>query len=149
MAPYLYLSLTVGLHVTNRDTLSLSSNFQLSFSHFLTYHFKVASFFIHGHNPHPQTHHFHVFFFTFHSLYTFTFISIQNSLFHHHSFKNSQRPNPTTNTVQMLLLPSVSGIWDTLTRVANNARESILAIRRGMLIFRQICNYSCTFTINV
>ncbi|GMY21808.1 hypothetical protein FCV25MIE_17049 [Fagus crenata] len=60
-----------------------------------------------------------------------------------------QRPNPTTNTVQMLFLPSVSGIRDTLTGGANNARESILAIRRGMLLFRQICNDSCTFTINV
>ncbi|XP_028183122.1 uncharacterized protein LOC114370030 isoform X2 [Glycine soja] len=37
-----------------------------------------------------------------------------------------------------LFLPSVSGIWDALTGGNNNnAREAVLAIRRGMLLFRQ------------
>ena len=36
---------------------------------------------------------------------TSPFKTHSNSLFHHHSFKNSQRPNPTTNSVQMLFLP--------------------------------------------
>ncbi|KAF8369831.1 hypothetical protein HHK36_032142 [Tetracentron sinense] len=35
-----------------------------------------------------------------------------------------------------LFLPSVSGIWDALTG-ANSSREAVIAIRRGMQIFRQ------------
>lgn len=36
-----------------------------------------------------------------------------------------------------LLIPSVSTIWDALTGGKDNAREAVLAIRRGMLLFRQ------------
>ncbi|KAK4804506.1 hypothetical protein SAY86_004323 [Trapa natans] len=36
-----------------------------------------------------------------------------------------------------LFLPSVSGIWDALTGGGNNPREAILAVRRGMSLFRQ------------
>ncbi|KAK7277973.1 hypothetical protein RJT34_22994 [Clitoria ternatea] len=36
-----------------------------------------------------------------------------------------------------LFLPSVSGIWDALTGANNNAREAVLAIRRGMSLFTQ------------
>uniref|UniRef100_A0A5B7CAC5 Uncharacterized protein n=1 Tax=Davidia involucrata TaxID=16924 RepID=A0A5B7CAC5_DAVIN len=37
---------------------------------------------------------------------------------------------------RMFLLPSVSGLWDALTG-GNSAREAVIAIRRGMLLFRQ------------
>ncbi|KAA8545204.1 hypothetical protein F0562_019907 [Nyssa sinensis] len=37
---------------------------------------------------------------------------------------------------RMFLLPSVSGIWDALTG-GNSPREAVIAIRRGMLLFRQ------------
>lgn len=37
---------------------------------------------------------------------------------------------------RQLVLPSVSGIWDALTG-GNSAREAVMAIRRGMLLFRQ------------
>ena len=47
-----------------------------------------------------------------------------------------QTPPPTTLS-RRLFLPSVSSIWDTITG-GNNAREAILAIRRGMLLFRQV-----------
>ncbi|XP_041022273.1 uncharacterized protein LOC121263446 isoform X6 [Juglans microcarpa x Juglans regia] len=43
-------------------------------------------------------------------------------------------PPPTLS--RRLFLPSVSGIWDALTS-GNNAREAGVAIRRGMLLFRQ------------
>ncbi|XP_058731833.1 uncharacterized protein LOC131603515 [Vicia villosa] len=36
-----------------------------------------------------------------------------------------------------LFLPSVSGIWDALTGGNNNTNEAVLAIRRGMSLFRQ------------
>ncbi|KAJ0079808.1 hypothetical protein Patl1_22332 [Pistacia atlantica] len=36
-----------------------------------------------------------------------------------------------------LFLPSVSSIWDALTGGTNNAREAVMAVRRGMLLFRQ------------
>ncbi|XP_011092103.1 uncharacterized protein LOC105172402 isoform X1 [Sesamum indicum] len=35
-----------------------------------------------------------------------------------------------------LFLPSVSGLWDALTG-GNSAREAVIAVRRGMLLFRQ------------
>ncbi|XP_038716346.1 lipoprotein NlpI [Tripterygium wilfordii] len=47
---------------------------------------------------------------------------------------NSQHPPLTFS--RRLFLPSVSGIWDAF-RGNDNAREAILAIRRGMLLFRQ------------
>ena len=69
---------------------------------------------------------------------THFFTTIPSRIYSH------QTPLPTLS--RRLFLPSVSGIWDALTGGANNARESILAIRRGMLLFRQVCNDSCTVT---
>ncbi|KAH7542997.1 hypothetical protein FEM48_Zijuj02G0135200 [Ziziphus jujuba var. spinosa] len=43
---------------------------------------------------------------------------------------------PSLSLSRRLFLPSVSGIWDALTG-GNNARESVIAVRRGMLLFRQ------------
>uniref|UniRef100_A0A2N9IXJ7 Uncharacterized protein n=1 Tax=Fagus sylvatica TaxID=28930 RepID=A0A2N9IXJ7_FAGSY len=60
---------------------------------------------------------------------THFFTTIPSRIYSH------QTPLPTLS--RRLFLPSVSGIWDALTGGANNARESILAIRRGMLLFRQ------------
>ncbi|XP_054822204.1 uncharacterized protein LOC129320669 isoform X2 [Prosopis cineraria] len=54
---------------------------------------------------------------------------IPSAIFHH------LKPPPTLT--RRLLLPSVSGIWDALTGGSNNAREAVLSIRRGMLLFRQ------------
>ncbi|KAK7269388.1 hypothetical protein RIF29_22114 [Crotalaria pallida] len=49
---------------------------------------------------------------------------------------SSTIPPPTLT--RRLFLPSVSGIWDALTgNNNNNAREAMLAIRRGMFLFRQ------------
>ncbi|KAB5529187.1 hypothetical protein DKX38_019268 [Salix brachista] len=48
---------------------------------------------------------------------------------------NLQSPLPTFT--RRLFLPSVSGIWDALTGGNNNPREAVMAIRRGMLLFRQ------------
>ncbi|KAI4349930.1 hypothetical protein L6164_010471 [Bauhinia variegata] len=48
-----------------------------------------------------------------------------------------QYQNPPLTLTRRLFLPSVSGIWDALTGGNNNAREAVLAIRRGMLLFRQ------------
>uniref|UniRef100_A0A6N2KLA6 Uncharacterized protein n=1 Tax=Salix viminalis TaxID=40686 RepID=A0A6N2KLA6_SALVM len=48
---------------------------------------------------------------------------------------NLQNPLPTFT--RRLFLPSVSGIWDALTGGNNNPREAVMAIRRGMLLFRQ------------
>ncbi|GLT37977.1 hypothetical protein SLA2020_122560 [Shorea laevis] len=45
-------------------------------------------------------------------------------------------PYPSLKFSRRLFLPSVSGIWDALTG-NNDAREAALAIRRGMLLFRQ------------
>lgn len=46
--------------------------------------------------------------------------------------------NPSSSLTRRLFLPSVSGIWDALTGGNNNAREALLAIRRGMSLFRQV-----------
>lgn len=43
--------------------------------------------------------------------------------------------SPTFSRRQVVL-PAVSSIWDTLTG-GNSAREAVMAIRRGMLLFRQ------------
>ncbi|KAI3448535.1 hypothetical protein Pfo_005200 [Paulownia fortunei] len=48
-----------------------------------------------------------------------------------HSHHNSI---PTLS--RRLILPAVSGIWDALTG-GNSAREAVIAVRRGMLLFRQ------------
>ncbi|XP_030459731.1 uncharacterized protein LOC115680136 [Syzygium oleosum] len=48
--------------------------------------------------------------------------------------------NPITTVSRRLFLPSVSGIWEALTGGGgggNDAREAVLAVRRGMLLFRQ------------
>lgn len=60
--------------------------------------------------------------------YSHFFISIPSRIHSRHT------PLPTLS--RRLFLPSVSGIWDALTG-GNNAREAIVAIRRGMLLFRQ------------
>ncbi|KAL5565964.1 hypothetical protein UlMin_029128 [Ulmus minor] len=44
---------------------------------------------------------------------------------------------PSLSLSRRLFLPSVSGIWDAVTG-GNNAREAVAAIRRGMLLFRQV-----------
>lgn len=46
---------------------------------------------------------------------------------------------PSLSITRRSFLPSVSGIWDAITG-GNNAREAIQAIRRGMLLFRQVTN---------
>lgn len=48
--------------------------------------------------------------------------------------------SPLPRTTRRLFLPSVSGIWDALTGASNsnNSRETLLSIRRGMLLFRQV-----------
>ncbi|KAM7272887.1 hypothetical protein ACFE04_027551 [Oxalis oulophora] len=46
-------------------------------------------------------------------------------------------PTLQTHYSRRLFLTSVSGIWDALTGGPNNPREAALAIRRGMLLFRQ------------
>ncbi|KAI5658647.1 hypothetical protein M9H77_27440 [Catharanthus roseus] len=48
---------------------------------------------------------------------------------------NLQTLSPTISRRQ-LVLPAVSGIWDALTG-GNSPREAVMAIRRGMLLFRQ------------
>ncbi|XP_059439160.1 uncharacterized protein LOC132171780 isoform X1 [Corylus avellana] len=53
---------------------------------------------------------------------------------HHSRIHSHQTPPPTLS--RRLFLPSVSGIWDALTG-GNNAREAVVSIRRGMLLFRQ------------
>ncbi|KMT14260.1 hypothetical protein BVRB_4g076160 [Beta vulgaris subsp. vulgaris] len=71
-------------------------------------------------------------------------------IFSHTTSINSQSPfpvslifKPSINYSQLsisrrIFLPSVSGIWDALTGgTNNNSREAGLAIRRGMLLFRQ------------
>ncbi|PKI49781.1 hypothetical protein CRG98_029830 [Punica granatum] len=59
--------------------------------------------------------------------------SINHSTLHGHHLNSA-----AAHTIsRRLFLPSVSGIWDALTGGGNNAREAVLAIRRGMLLFRQ------------
>ncbi|CAI0551496.1 unnamed protein product [Linum tenue] len=43
---------------------------------------------------------------------------------------------PLPKLTRRLFLPSVSGIWDAITG-GDKAREAVLAVRRGMLLFRQ------------
>ncbi|KAK0581886.1 hypothetical protein LWI29_019129 [Acer saccharum] len=45
--------------------------------------------------------------------------------------------NPSSLLSRRLFLPSVSSIWDALTGSNNNAREAVVATRRGMSLFRQ------------
>ncbi|KAK9219214.1 hypothetical protein WN943_007855 [Citrus x changshan-huyou] len=45
--------------------------------------------------------------------------------------------NRAPTFTRRLFIPSVSGIWDALTGGNNNSREAVVAIRRGMLLFRQ------------
>ncbi|KAK6911612.1 hypothetical protein RJ641_023705 [Dillenia turbinata] len=53
------------------------------------------------------------------------------------SFNSQPTASLTSNLIsRRLFLPSVSGLWDAITG-ANNSRETVLAIRRGMLLFRQ------------
>lgn len=46
--------------------------------------------------------------------------------------------NRAPTFTRRLFIPSVSGIWDALTGGNNNSREAVVAIRRGMLLFRQV-----------
>ncbi|XP_021898857.1 uncharacterized protein LOC110815379 isoform X1 [Carica papaya] len=50
---------------------------------------------------------------------------------------HSNLPHPIPILSRRLFLPSVSAIWDALTGGNNNDREAVVAIRRGMLLFRQ------------
>ncbi|XP_074320925.1 uncharacterized protein LOC141657553 [Silene latifolia] len=56
-------------------------------------------------------------------------------------FKHSTCPNVQVSFVALsrrMFIPSVSGIWDALTGGSNNnPREAVIAVRRGMLLFRQ------------
>lgn len=85
-------------------------------------------------------------------------ISVSSSSFHHHpssfspffSLKTQTKPFSFTTRIHNLqypslsltfsrrffILPSVSGIWDALTG-NNNPKDAVIAIRRGMLLFRQ------------
>lgn len=71
-------------------------------------------------------------------------ILVSPSLHHSSSFPILLSFKPTfslthpLNLTRRLFLPSVSGIWDALTGANNNAREAVLAIRRGMSLFRQV-----------
>ncbi|KAI9181532.1 hypothetical protein LWI28_015895 [Acer negundo] len=59
-----------------------------------------------------------------------------NKLFFFSSTIHSlQNPSPLLS--RRLFLPSVSSIWDALTGSNNNAREAVVATRRGMSLFRQ------------
>ncbi|CAI9103468.1 OLC1v1001950C1 [Oldenlandia corymbosa var. corymbosa] len=51
--------------------------------------------------------------------------------------KVSMLPTLVQVSRRQLLLPSVSGLWDAITGGSNSPREAVLAIRRGMLLFRQ------------
>ncbi|KAH9605006.1 hypothetical protein KSS87_008734 [Heliosperma pusillum] len=57
-------------------------------------------------------------------------------------FKHSTCPNLQVSSVSLsrrMFIPSVSGIWDALTGGSNNnPREAVIAVRRGMLLFRQL-----------
>ncbi|RDX62754.1 hypothetical protein CR513_58876 [Mucuna pruriens] len=70
-------------------------------------------------------------------------ILVSHSLHHSPSFPfllSSKTPLSASNPFilsRRLFLPSVSGIWDAITGGNNNAREAVLAIRRGMYLFRQ------------
>ncbi|XP_070021302.1 uncharacterized protein [Nicotiana sylvestris] len=44
--------------------------------------------------------------------------------------------NPLPALTRRLFLPSVSGLWDALTS-GNSARDAVMAIRKGMQLFRQ------------
>lgn len=46
---------------------------------------------------------------------------------------------------RQLLLPSVSGLWDALTGGSNSACEAVLAVRHGMLLFRQVFQFLSCF----
>lgn len=59
-----------------------------------------------------------------------------NTVFFSPRVQNLQNPAPTFS--RRLFLPSVSAIWDALTGGSNNAREAVIAIRRGMLLFIQV-----------
>lgn len=59
-----------------------------------------------------------------------------NSLFSTPRVHYLQNRAPTFT--RRLFIPSVSGIWDALTGGNDNSREAVVAIRRGMLLFRQV-----------
>ncbi|KAF9619001.1 hypothetical protein IFM89_003904 [Coptis chinensis] len=44
---------------------------------------------------------------------------------------------PFSSSKRFLVLPSVSGIWNTIIGAGGSSQEALLAIRRGMLLFRQ------------
>lgn len=59
------------------------------------------------------------------------------------TISNLQILSPTFSRRQ-IFLPAVSGIWDALTG-GNSAREAGMAIRRGMLLFKQVLFFSISF----
>ncbi|EOY11560.1 Tetratricopeptide repeat-like superfamily protein [Theobroma cacao] len=65
-------------------------------------------------------------------------LNSQTKPFFYSSRIHTLRPPSLTLTFsrRLFLLPSVSRIWDALTG-NKNAREAVIAIRRGMLLFRQ------------
>lgn len=76
---------------------------------------------------------------------SFTTPSLRNStktlqIFHSPSslpMKITLNHLPPLSLSRRLFVPSVSGIWDALTG-GNNPRDAVAAIRRGMLLFRQV-----------
>ncbi|KAL2325560.1 hypothetical protein Fmac_024618 [Flemingia macrophylla] len=57
------------------------------------------------------------------------------------SFKAPFSASHSLNLSRRLFLPSVSGIWDAITGGNNNARQAVLAIRRGMTRTKETDNY--------
>ncbi|TXG63896.1 hypothetical protein EZV62_010890 [Acer yangbiense] len=62
----------------------------------------------------------------------------RHNLLGHSTIHSLQNPSPLLS--RRLFLPSVSSIWDALTGSNNNAREAVVATRRGMSLFRQVQN---------
>lgn len=54
--------------------------------------------------------------------------------------------NPLPALTRRLFLPSVSGLWDALTS-GNSARDAVMAIRKGMQLFRQVIILDFSFTL--
>nr|GEV96126.1 tetratricopeptide-like helical [Tanacetum cinerariifolium] len=55
----------------------------------------------------------------------------------HYSFPANTISPTYTSTRNIKLSTSVSGIWDAITGGAGSSREALIAIRRGMILFRQ------------
>ncbi|KAL9248133.1 hypothetical protein vseg_021490 [Gypsophila vaccaria] len=56
----------------------------------------------------------------------------------HSKFSNLSNVSTRINVSRRMLVPSVSGIWDAITGGnSNNAHDAVVAVRRGMSLFRQ------------